>query len=266
MSIDIRPFERVVEHKTTDIEGSTLIIPSISIGNVPQLAIDLLIHTYNFVKIGNLDSIYLYPFSSPIDTAPDPEIVERTKGVSGALEVYYNDKLKVSIIQQRSPILPSFTSTYINEVIIPFLAGGKFSEVLILDSSDAGLLEDFQPGKIQVYTNEDLLNNSLGSLNILKKDAIQLSSKYSYDHSVYAGLLIKALDELNLKSESSIDLNVLVAYVYEGDNFQDGEILANKVNSILDLEQITSWIKPLSWLGAYGDKPVPNAMEEGLFG
>ena len=78
--------------------------------------------------------------------------------------------------------------------------------------------------------------------------------------------MIKDLDELNLKSESSIDLNVLVAYVYEGDNFQDGEILANKVNSILDLEQITSWIKPLSWLGAYGDKPVPNAMEEGLFG
>lgn len=44
-----------------DFKSSTLIIPSVSIGNVPQLAIDLLVHTLHIPLVGYLTSPYLVP-------------------------------------------------------------------------------------------------------------------------------------------------------------------------------------------------------------
>ena len=44
-----------------DFKSSTLIVPSVSIGNVPQLAIDLLITTLNIPLVGYMTSPYLVP-------------------------------------------------------------------------------------------------------------------------------------------------------------------------------------------------------------
>lgn len=246
----------------SELKNSTLIIPSISIGNIPQLANDLLIHTLKFQKIGSLDDTYLYPFASPVDTS---ETEELGSGISSAVEVYYNKDLNKIIIQQRSPIINGTTTAYVNEVILPFIKESKFAKVLILDSSDAGLVEDLIPGTIDTYTNEDLLNKSLESLNIAQADTISLTNT-AYKHSNYIRTLIGSLDSA-MKSESSeLDVNVLVSYVYEGDNFNDGEALSNKVLEVLKLKPIERWIRPKSWLGVYGDRPIPNAMEDGLFG
>lgn len=264
MTLNARPYNSSA--KGYSLHKSTLIIPSISLGNVPQLAIDLLIQNFDFIKVGSLDSLYLYPFASPIDTSSTSQGHIHTEGISSALDVYYSESHKVTIIQQRSPIIPTFCKNHVSEIISPFISQFSFENIIILDSSDAGLVEQFAPGTIQVYTNEDLLNRSLESLNILKRDTIQLSSNIPYGHSLYARNLIQGIDDINNGSEIKLDLNVLVTFVYEGDNFYDAKILANKLVSIIKLESVKSWSKPISWLGAYGDKPVPNAMEEGLFG
>ena len=44
-----------------EFKGSTLIIPSVSIGNVPQLAVDLLIATLKVPLVGYMSSPYLVP-------------------------------------------------------------------------------------------------------------------------------------------------------------------------------------------------------------
>ena len=44
-----------------EFKDSTLLIPSVSIGNVPQLAIDLLIATLNVPLVGYMTSPYLVP-------------------------------------------------------------------------------------------------------------------------------------------------------------------------------------------------------------
>lgn len=236
-----------------DLKSSTLIIPSVSIGNIPQLTIDLLIHTLDFEKIGSLSDTYLYPFASPIDHTVD----KPQTGISNAIEIYYNSKNHVTVIQQRSPIIPSFIGAYVNEIINPFITKCQFAKVFVLDSSDAGLVEEISPGTIDVYTQEDFLSKSLESLKLSKKQIT------SYDHSVYGRALIKAITD---DSSAAPELNVLVTYVYEGDNFYDGEVLANKLVKVMELEQVDKWIKPVSWLGVYGDKPLPNGMEDGLFG
>lgn len=57
-----------------------------------------------------------------------------------------------------------------------------------------------------------------------------------------------------------------MSYVYEGDNFNDAELFANKLAQILNLGTNITWVRPVSWLGVYGDKPVANATEDGLYG
>ncbi|KAG2732019.1 hypothetical protein G9P44_004436 [Scheffersomyces stipitis] len=255
-----RPVSSGSSSFASQLQHSTLVIPAISIGNIPQFTVDLLIHTFDFVKIGTLDDSFLYPFASPEDHATNKPVAH---GVSNAIEVYYSDKLNKTVIQQRSPIIPSFIATHVNDIILPFVVKSGFDKVVILDSSDAGLVEHIAPGSIQVYTNEDLLNKSLESLKLSKYSDISLQET-PYEHSSYVRALIAALD--SSPAHSHAEVNVLVTYVYEGDNFADSEILANKLLNVLEIDHIKNWTRPISWYGAYGDKPVPSAMEEGLFG
>lgn len=259
------PFQTVSGFSSTSLHLSTLIIPTVSIGNVPQLSIDLLTHTLDFKKVGTLDSIYLYPFASPIDVAATGFDTEyNDKRISNALEVYFSEKYELTVIQQRSPIIPSFRQNFVKKIIHPFIAESKFSKVIVLDSSDAGLVEQYNYGDVQLFTNEDILNKSLEALDLGKSDSIKLSPKIPYDYSLYARDLISTVDELNLYTK--IELNVLVIFVYEGDNFHDGEVLAARLTKLLANVDISQWVKPLSWFGVYGDRPIPSAMEDGLYG
>jgi len=50
-------------------KSSTLILPSVSIGNVPQLAIDLIITTLKIPLVGYLTSPYLVPCAGTRENA-----------------------------------------------------------------------------------------------------------------------------------------------------------------------------------------------------
>ena len=87
-------------------------------------------------------------------------------------------------------------------------------------------------------------------------------------NSIFVTELVKSIVSHNGDNGSSpINVKVLVSYVYEGDNFYDAEKSASKLQEVLQKQHpVDHWVKPVSWLGAYGDKSVPNAMEEGIFG
>ncbi|KAG5419205.1 hypothetical protein I9W82_002972 [Candida metapsilosis] len=258
------PYTPIDPKAQYDISKSTLIIPSISIGNIPQLTIDLLIHTFSLTKIGYLDDLYLYPFASPIDyvkSAPE-------SGISQAIEVYYSPKLNITVVQQRSPIIPTYTSTFVQQVLVPFITAAQFKNVFILNSSDAGLVESVNSGDVKLYDTEDLIASNLENLSLLSSESGDVKDGESDKNSIFVTELVKSIVSHNGDNGSSpINVKVLVSYVYEGDNFYDAEKSASKLHEILQKQHpVDHWVKPVSWLGAYGDKSVPNAMEEGIFG
>ncbi|KAF3986840.1 hypothetical protein FT663_04699 [Candidozyma haemuli var. vulneris] len=236
------------------LEDSVLIIPSIAVGNIPQLTADLLLHTFDFQKVATLGDEYLLPFVSPVDHSVNKK---QPSGLSFGIEVYYSIEHHITLIQQRSPIISGFNDKHVNEVIVPFIEASNPQHVIVMDSSNSALVEGVPQGEVRVHTNEDLLSESFSSLSIDKDSARPLAEAEVHfsDHTKALEKSIKAL----------ANLVVLETFVYEGDNFFDAKALASKVIQMLNLPA-TVFETPASWLGVYGDKPVPSAMEEGLYG
>lgn len=62
-----RPFCRPVFQTPPDFHGHTLVLPVISVGSVPQLAVDLLIHAPELqcARVATLDGAECVPFVAP---------------------------------------------------------------------------------------------------------------------------------------------------------------------------------------------------------
>lgn len=236
------------------IKNSLLLLPSISVANVPQLTADLLLHTLSFFKVGTLNDEFLYSFVSPVDYLAT---VERPQGVSFGLELYYCEDKNLTLVQQRTPVIAGFHEEHLEKVIWPVIEQAQFQNVVLFHLLDAGLVENILPGTLQVYTNTSLLLQSLKLLQISDSCYRSLSSCPEIE-TPNMKCLLKRLGE-------SIDYTIVVAYSYEGDNFDDSINMATTVASLLELD-VSQWQTPVSWFGVYGDKPVSNAMEDGLYG
>lgn len=279
------------------LQNSTLVLPLVTIGNIPQLAVDLLIHNYDLKLVGRLDDTYVYPFISPQDYVGD----ERKAGFSTALEVYHSETLKLTVLQQRSPILPGFTKVFYEELIIPFVATAEFSAVYLLNSSDLSLSDERW---FQVFFNEDPISTKLQQLDLaepsLKVDFVSNPSEISKTCAdIITG--IQSIQSENESRQTEADLSKdLAAYLksnfphslplsrtsssvhfakakvmpvgvlsmsaYEGDNSQEAENFALLLLKLLNISKEDSLQrKPRSWLGLYGDRKIPVGLEAGLY-
>ncbi|OBA20056.1 hypothetical protein METBIDRAFT_79361 [Metschnikowia bicuspidata var. bicuspidata NRRL YB-4993] len=236
------------------LRNSILLIPSVSIANIPQLALDLLLHSLEFKKVATLSDDYLYPFVSPVDHASTSQ---PPGGVSFGLEVFFCKGQNLTLIQQRAPLMPGFPARHVAEVIVPFVEASQFKHVVVLHLLDAGLARGVLPGDVLIFTSEDVLTESFSSLSI-SKTATDPTAVIAQDTSPYAKALVDIISKYST-------LSLIVIYAYEGDNLYDAQVMGRKSADFL-LLRVEEWRSPVSWYGVYGDKPVPLAMEEGMYG
>ncbi|KAG7825058.1 hypothetical protein KL909_001350 [Ogataea angusta] len=256
------------------LEGSQLILPVVSIGNTPQLAADLLIHTLPAKLVARLDDIYLYPFASPVDYVDDPK-----QGITSGLEIYYNELHQVTILQQRSPILPGLTAKFLKELIVPFVRMAQFGRVVILQSNDAGLREDKDVDHLFLLWANDIAktletfkisDNSIGvisdkpDLDGMGKLILDAFEDRNEDSSSL-GPVVKGSLKLASTPSASIDAIFLSIFVYEGDNSDDSKQLASQLLRVLHVDEPAEWTTPISWRGVYGNKQIPVGMEYGVY-
>ena len=64
-------FTPIEDASRVSLQGTTLLIPAVSIGSVPQLAVDLLLHhaPLELVKVGRIDPSFCFPFVGPSDSS-----------------------------------------------------------------------------------------------------------------------------------------------------------------------------------------------------
>ncbi|KAJ1954974.1 hypothetical protein EC988_002141 [Linderina pennispora] len=227
---------------------SILVLPAVSIGNVPQLSIDLFVNTLRLPRIGIIDTAHLIPLSGPAG------FDHQTSTRSVPLEVYQTPDRKWTILQQRSPPLPHHHRAFAQE-LIEFIKQGRFAKVVLLASSDAALRTDKLIDGPQIRTisvGEDELAARFRALSLTdlheagSGEDSQGALKGALAHLHSAGVT-KHLARMCL--DANVPLTVCVSLVNEGDNVPDAVLMANAVNSALGLmtEDTAQWQPPRSW-------------------
>ncbi|KAJ1960909.1 hypothetical protein GGI12_003545 [Dipsacomyces acuminosporus] len=234
-------------------KGSTLILPAVSIGNVPQLTVDLIINTLKLPRIGILDTSSLIPVSGPAGFGH----LKDEKSVP--LEVYQTPDRKWTIIQQRSPPLAKHHRAFAREMV-DYIKEAQFGRVVLLASSDAALRTDELIDGPPIRTlsvnwdDDDLISRFR---NLMSGDPDSGSKEEDEEKSV-KDVLKRSLKQLHsagitrplleLCLEEGVPVATLVAMVNEGDNVQDALVLASAVHYSVLLETgALEWQQPKSW-------------------
>ncbi|KAG5548033.1 hypothetical protein RHGRI_013660 [Rhododendron griersonianum] len=136
----------VEEGKSLHEECSTLILPGLSIGNVGQLAVDLLVPSTGAERIGYLDDPNLLPCVGNDAYLPSPQ-----GDLALPLEAYDSTSNSLTLIQQRSPVVKGMMIEFAKNVADFAAASGK-KHIVLLSSLDFGRWQtiDMSSG-LQIY-------------------------------------------------------------------------------------------------------------------
>lgn len=237
--------------------GSKLvIIPAISAGNIPQLAVDLLIHTLGAQRVGVLDDKYLYPFAGARDYVDkDIKSSDSCTGITRAAEIYEKDN--ITLVQLRSPPIPGMQWQFVQNTLFPYLNAQGFTDIIIATSSNAGLVEQhlIPADRLKLYSNSEILCHRLASLSVSPPGTQQ----FPLAESGYTKDILRHAHEL-----SADNVSALVMFSYEGDNFEDARTMASELVKAAGLTVPSVWITPKSWQGVYG-RTIPSGLEQGLY-
>ncbi|XP_042459925.1 proteasome assembly chaperone 2-like [Zingiber officinale] len=261
-----------------------LLLPGLSIGNVGQLAIDLLISSTAAKRVGFLDAPLLLPCVGNDAYGPEPSGL-----LSLPLELYESTQHALTLIQQRSPVVKGMMVEFSKEMADFVSSIGK-KHIVILSSLDSGRLKKIVASSdMQVYyissvntDGTDAECERLGFKRLEEYDSTQ--RRWAYLNELAEGKLVQD-DEINLEEElvdddyypglpfaallscckaKGLKVTCLLCYCSEGDNIPDSFQLAGAACKLLkltpdkfsgDANAQGGWIVPLSWKTVYGPPP-----------
>lgn len=222
-----------------NLQGYNFILPSVSVGNVPQLTIDLVITTFNLEK---LSSVW-HPAIVPC-VGRDPYF--DTEEISMACELFFSRNLKMIVMQLRSTFEPQHMQSFFEE-LKKELENFKLNKIIILTSIFDYELHEIENDRF-FYVHEDNKSSEEFNMQKLQKD---VSGTYFLNGGGFALKLYKCLD--NMKCF------IIGKYVSEGDNRSDASSLLLKVLPLVGINgDISKFVYPSSWKYVFGGPPPPG--------
>ncbi|KAL1517231.1 hypothetical protein ABEB36_001023 [Hypothenemus hampei] len=223
--------------KPVNLSGFTLIIPAISVGNVPQLTVDLLITT---LKLENVASLW-HPGVQP-SVGADP-FYSNEKTFCTACELYVNEARKLAVLQFRSTIEVKLALKFIED-LIDGITELKFENIYVLATGFDYELHNINNKKVYYYAINYEEKVEIEDAKPLEKTP---QGKFKISGS---GLAVKLYEAI----EDRLKATLLVKYVSEGDNLYDAKCFFGKLLEFLNLKS-EQLIFPTSWQYVYGTPP-----------
>lgn len=222
-----------------DLSNYTVIIPSVSVGNVGQLTVDLLITTYKFKKVG----ILWHPAIIPTEGS-DPYYQNKDK-VYNACELYVNEALKIAAIQIRSG-LEFCLATMFFTCLRDTLSNLKVKKVIVLSSSYAHEMHTIGSDFFK-YISTEALKNKFQELK-LKEVEPDANGKYIIHGSGFGTKLYEVVSK-------NVDTALIVKCTSEGDNIPDAVAMLGVLIKVVDFktEKVDNLVWPTSWSHVYGN-------------
>ena len=123
-------FRPVRSLKTTDLSGFTCLMPTVSIGNVGQLSLDLIIATLPCEQIGSIVHKAVVPLFGR------NALRKSSRKPTTAIDVFVCKEHKLLLIQVRSSVVKRYRHRFVED-LYSWLSSKKVSRLLVLSSLDA---------------------------------------------------------------------------------------------------------------------------------
>ncbi|XP_004292468.1 PREDICTED: proteasome assembly chaperone 2-like [Fragaria vesca subsp. vesca] len=257
-----------------------LVPPALSIGNVGQLAVDLLVASSKADRVGFLDSPYVLPCVGNDAYGPVPQ-----GQLALPLEAYESASNGIALIQQRSPVVKGRMIEFAKKLADYVAASGK-KHVIVLSSLDFGRCQriDMSTGSQMHYlssTDSDGTDDycewlgwkrlpdynpnqrswkylsTLAEGNAMLEDSLPFEGELEEEEYYYPSLPFAAL--FSCFKAKALKVTCLLCYCSEGDNTPDAFHLAEAACKLLgrspsDLHgnNNDNWFIPISWKTVYG--------------
>jgi len=221
--------------KPQSFSDFTFIIPAVSIGNVPQLAIDALLCTYQPEKVGFLHDRNIAPVVGHDPLATSPHELKNSIGLSAEMFACFSRKLL--ILQMRAPVVPGKEGAFCS-TLLKWAQEQKISKIILLSSEPAATRSD------------PLLDIPF---------TFRVSSAWTERLNLELPPLEKP-SRLGHKLEGGgLPLLELSSFAHEGDNSADGAAMAQLVDYVLASHfggpKTEGWRVPLAWSTVFGAPP-----------
>ncbi|KAM6455876.1 proteasome assembly chaperone 2 isoform 2-T2 [Liasis olivaceus] len=238
------------------------ILPAVSVGNVGQLAIDLVVSTLHIPKVGYFYTDCLVPM---VGNNPYATVEEDATELCINAEVYAATSKELVVLQIRSPFIKNKYRPFC-QILLSWVKNCEFSKIVLLSSSHAYQRNDQQlHGTALRYlispavekTVRDVLERLSGS----ELEQISTFPGVNDDKIFYipGGGITKLL--FAESCSEGIPLVVLLKFCSEGDNIPDALALADYLNESLQLiapqssssqAKSSRWKIPSSWKLLFG--------------
>lgn len=245
-------------------KGFTLIMPAVSVGNVGQLAVDLIISTLNMARVGHFHTDCLIPMAG---NNPYASSAEEAVQLSTCAEVYSHSDSKLAVLQIRTPIIQTKVRSF-RKLMVSWIKSSGFLRSVLLSSSQAYHRDDQQlHGSPLRYLLTPSLQKEeapkveeLGWREMERISAFPGISDSEQRLYIPGGGVTKAL--YTDCCTEGISMAVLLIFCSEGDNIPDAFALVNHLNDWLHLldkpaQGSVQWRVPPSWRLLFGSGIPP---------
>lgn len=253
--------------------GHVLVVPAVSLGNVGQLACDLLLNTLQHelstdLKVGLLRSRNVAPMVG--HGAFDSSSGEMCSN----LEVFRLAAHKVAVLQVRAPLVEGCSARFAEELVAWAQAVG-FAKVYVLGGADASASfeKEVMRHELRFFVTSGVAAADVAA--IAAKNIVKLGAAASATSAASAeaeamqavGAVALPLAKGGLArplfaacEERGLPLVGLVLFCKEGDNVPEGCMMAAAAQTVVTFfdKPPAAWKPPQSWRFLDGPEPEPS--------
>ncbi|GBG28799.1 Proteasome assembly chaperone 2 [Hondaea fermentalgiana] len=219
------------------LRGDLLVVPAVSLGNVGQMAMDLVMNTANSrpektageeaQKVGALRSSHVLPMAGvdPLDVCEGAE-----KGqLCSSIEIYRIASRKITLLQIRAPIVEGASAEFAEE-LSTWISTHGFASILILAGSDSSA--NFEK-EVMMHEFRFLASDAVSpeDLDVLRQTGIPpLDVASSPRLPVFKAGLLSAL--FNVCQAQNLPMRALILFCKEGFNVPEACMMGAALQAI----------------------------------
>ncbi|XP_031621256.1 proteasome assembly chaperone 2 [Contarinia nasturtii] len=240
-----------------NLNGYSVVFPSVCVGNVAQLAVDFLISTLEMKKVATVWHTAIIPILGPraFDHKTVSDASSPSANITTACELFVSEAKRLACFQLRSPLVAGKCLTAFFGELIELLKDQQVQQIVILTGMFSHEQHAIGTTKFMYLANNQCQKECKAQLE--NGSWIKWDENNKIIHG--GGFALKLYKQIG----ESVSSCIFFKYTAEGDNRNDAAEMVYHLNSLLGgiLAQSSDQggfklVSPCSWNAMFGNDPT----------